>query len=379
MIDLNLIPSPCYVVIENLLEKNLQKLNHIQNESGAKILLALKGYALCETFPLIGKYLYGVSTSGLWEAKLGKEFFQKEVHTYSPAFCENDIDEICNNSNHIIFNSFSQLKKFSNRCRDKKIGLRINPEYSEVSQEVYNTCAEGSRLGVIEKVFKREIKEDENLLNQISGLHFHTHCQQNVDALERTLKVIEDKFGKYLKDLEWINFGGGHLITKDDYNIEKLIDIIKNFKSKYNIDIYFELGEAVALNAGVLVGSVLDIIENSMQVAILNVSASNHMPDVIEMSIQPKVYLAGKADEFKYSYRFGGVSCLAGDMIGDYSFKELLKVGDKVIFENMAIYSFVRNNTFNGIKLPSLGIWTKDNNFKLIKEFDYSYYRDKLV
>ena len=379
MIDLSLVPSPNYLLIENLLEKNLQKLNYIQKESGAKILLALKGYALCESFPLISKYLYGVASSGLWEAKLGREFFQKEVHTYSPAFSDKEIDEVIDNSNHIIFNSFNQLKKFSNRCRDREVGLRINPEYSEISHQVYNPCRVGSRLGVIEEVFKREINRDKTLLSQISGLHFHTHCQQDSDALQRTIEVIEEKFGEYLKDLEWINFGGGHLITKDDYDTDKLIEVIKNFKSKYGVEVYFELGEAVGLNAGVLVASVLDIIENQMQVAILDVSASNHMPDVIEMSMQPKVYSAGEVSEFKYKYRFGGVSCLAGDVIGDYSFEKPLRVGDKVMFENMVIYSFVRNNTFNGIKLPSLGVWTKDNKFKLIKEFDYSYYRDKLL
>lgn len=378
LINTTSIQSPCYVLVEELLEKNLQKLHNIQKKSGAKILLALKGFALCESFPLISKYLCGTASSGLWESKLGKEFFQGEVHTYSPAFSDEEIDQVIDNSNNIIFNSFNQLKRFSSRCRGRKVGLRINPEYSEVSLEVYNPCRAGSHLGIIEEVFRREITNDKTLLNQISGLHFHTHCQQNSDALERTIMKFERNFGKYLKDLEWVNFGGGHAMTKDDYDTEKLINIIKHFKNKYNLKVYFELGEAVGLNIGVLVASVLDIIENQMQVAILDVSATNHMPDVIEMSMQPKVYLAGRAKEFRYNYRFGGISCLSGDVIGDYSFDKPINIGDKVIFENMLVYSFVRNNTFNGIKLPSLGVWSKDNSFKLIKEFDYSYYRDKL-
>lgn len=378
-LSIDKIPTPCYVCEEKLLQKNLDLLNYVQLESGAKILLALKGYSMWATFPQIAKVLQGTAASGLWEAKLGREEMNREVHTFSPAFIEEEIDEIVKISNHIIFNSFSQWKRFRDRVKDVKCGIRINPQYSEVTPEIYNPCVVGSRFGVTKEIFDREVKADPTILDGISGLHFHTHCEQNSDALQQTLIHVEEKFGKYIENLEWINFGGGHHITRKDYDVEKLIKIVKDFKSKYkNIDIYLEPGEAIGWQVGFLIASVIDIVNNGMNIAILDVSASNHMPDCLEMPYRPDIRGSGEVSEFEYSYRLGGPTCLAGDVIGDYSFKEPLKIGDKLIFEDMIHYTFVKSNTFNGIKLPSLGIWTKDDEFKLIKKFSYEDYKNRL-
>ncbi len=378
-LDINKIHTPCYVCEEKLLQKNLDLLNLVQVESGAKILLALKGFSMWSTFAQVGKILYGTAASGLWEAKLGREEMNREVHTFSPAFIEEEIDEICKISEHIIFNSFSQWKRFRNKVKNVKCGIRINPQYSEVTPEIYNPCVVGSRFGVTKDNFDREVEADPTILNGISGLHFHTHCEQNSDALERTLVHIEQKFGKYIENLEWINFGGGHHITRKNYDIEKLIKIIKKFKTKYNnIEIYLEPGEAIGWQVGFLIASVIDIVNNGMNIAILDVSASNHMPDCLEMPYRPDIRGSGEISEFNHSYRLGGPTCLAGDVIGDYSFKEPLKVGDKLIFEDMIHYTFVKSNTFNGIKLPSLGIWTKNDEFKLVKKFSYENYKNRL-
>ena len=378
-LDITNIPTPCYVCEEKLLQKNLDLLNYIQLESGAKILLALKAYSMWSTFAQVGKVLHGTAASGLWEAKLGREEMNREVHTFSPAFIEEEIDEICEISEHVIFNSFSQWKRFRDRVKSVKCGIRINPQYSEVTPEIYNPCVLGSRFGVTKEHFDREVEADLTILNGISGLHFHTHCEQNSDVLERTLVHIEQKFGKYIKNLEWINFGGGHHITRKDYDIKKLIKIIKKFKAKYNnIEIYLEPGEAIGWQVGFLIASVIDIVNNGMNIAILDISASNHMPDCLEMPYRPDIRGSGEVSEFEYNYRLGGPTCLAGDVIGDYSFKELLKIGDKLIFEDMIHYTFVKSNTFNGIKLPSLGIWTKDDEFKLVKKFTYEDYKNRL-
>lgn len=378
-LDITNIPTPCYVCEEALLQKNLDLLHYVQKESGAKILLALKGYSMWSTFAQIGKVLHGTAASGLWEAKLGREEMNREVHTFSPAFIEEEIDEICEVSNHLVFNSFSQWKRFKDRVKGVKCGIRINPEYSEVTPEIYNPCVVGSRFGVTKKHFDAEVSANPNILDGISGLHFHTHCEQNSDALERTLVYVEDKFGEYIKNLEWINFGGGHHITRKDYDVEKLIKIIKEFKARYNnIEVYLEPGEAIGWQVGTLVTTVIDIVNNGMDIAIVDVSAANHMPDCLEMPYRPDIRNSGEPKKLKYSYRLGGPTCLAGDVIGDYSFDEPLKIGDKLIFEDMIHYTFVKNNTFNGIKLPSLGIWTKDDHFKLVKKFTYKDYKGRL-
>ncbi|MDB2161013.1 carboxynorspermidine decarboxylase [Clostridium butyricum] len=376
-IDIDKLPSPCYIVDERLLKKNLEVLDYVQKESGANIILATKAFSMFSTFPLIGKYLKGVTSSSLFEARLGYEEMGKQVHIFSPAYREDEFEDIMKYSDHIIFNSFNQWKLYKDRVKnykDKKIqcGIRINPEYSEIETDIYNPCFENSRMGVTLKNF------EENDLDGIDGLHFHTMCEQNSDTLARTIKVVDEKFGKYIKNMKWLNFGGGHHITRDDYDLKTLIESVLYMKNKYNVEIYLEPGEAVALNSGFLVSTVLDITNNGMDIAILDTSAACHMPDVLEMPYRPNIIGSGKPYEYEYTYRFGGPTCLAGDIIGDYSFKEPLKVGDKLIFCDMAIYSMVKNNTFNGINLPSIVKYSEENGVEIIKEFGYEDFKGRL-
>ncbi|HUH42331.1 MAG TPA: carboxynorspermidine decarboxylase [Sulfurimonas sp.] len=375
------ISTPYYMCDESLLRANLEILNHVQKQSGAKVILALKGFAMWSTFPLVKQYLKGCTSSGLHEALLAREEFAQndknlEVHTYSPAFKDEDIDEIAKISNHIVFNSPSQLFKYSSRVKkiNPKISLslRINPEQSSSPKDIYNPCGVYSRLGTTLANF------DEKVLAHIDGLNFHALCEQDVDALEDVLKAFEEKFSKYFKNLKYINFGGGHHITKKGYDVERLIKIIKDFRAKYDVDVYLEPGEAVGWETGVLVSTVLDIVHNGMDIAILDTSAEAHMPDTLAMPYRAMVRGSGMAGEKKYTYRFGGNTCLAGDIMGDYSFDEPLKVGDKVIFEDQIHYTFVKNTTFNGIKLPSLVILREDKTLDVIKEFGYQDYRNRL-
>lgn len=376
-IDITTLPSPCYLVDERLLEKNLKILDYVQNETGAKIILATKAFSMFSTFPLIGKYLKGVTSSSLFEARLGYEEMGKEVHIFSPAYREDEFEEIMKYSDHIIFNSFNQWKLYRDKIKnykDKKIecGIRINPEYSEIETDIYNPCFENSRMGVTLENFE----EDE--FEGIDGLHFHTMCEQDSDVLERTIKVVDEKFEKYIEKVKWINFGGGHHITREGYNLKKLIDSILYIRNKYNVDVYLEPGEAIALNAGFLVSTVLDIIKNGMNIAILDTSAECHMPDVLAMPYRPYIINSGKPNEYEYTYRFGGPTCLAGDIIGDYSFKEPLKVGDKLVFCDMAIYSMVKNNTFNGVNLPAIVKYSEEKGIELVKEFGYEDFKSRL-
>lgn len=375
-IDFSKIPTPCYVCDESLLQHNLDILDKVQRESGAKILVALKGYALWDTFPQIAKVLHGVSASGLWEAQLGRETMNKAVHTSGPAYRDDEIEPLLALSDHLVFNSFQQWQRFKPAVvrshKSVACGIRINPNYSEVSPLIYNPCAPFSRLGVTLDQFRPD------LLDGITGLHFHTHCEQNSDALERTLAIIETQFGQFIQQMQWVNFGGGHHITRQDYDVARLIRLIKAFKQRYDVEVYLEPGEAIGWQTGVLVGCVLDIIHNGMDIAILDVSAANHMPDCLEMPYRPTVRGAGHPNELAYTYRLGAPTCLAGDVIGDYSFSQPLHLGDKIIFEDMIHYTFVKNNTFNGIRLPSLGLWTQDNQFKLVRQFDYHDYKNRL-
>lgn len=363
---------------EKLLLKNMEIFKYVKEQSGAKILLALKGYSFWNSFPLIANYLDGITASGLYEAKLGAEEFKKEVHTYCPAFKDEDFDEVMECSHHIVFNSFNQLSMFEPRIKNFKkhkisYGVRVNPNYSEVSPDIYNPCALNSRLGII----KEEFRED--MIGGIEGLHFHTHCEQNSDALQRTLPHFEEHFGSYLKNLKWVNFGGGHHITRSDYDVELLIKIIKDFKARYNdIEVYLEPGEAVGWQTGFLIGTVVDIVKNGMDIAILDISAAAHMPDCLEMPYRPLVRGSGVAGEKRYTYRFGGPTCLAGDVIGDYSFDKPLCIGDRVIFEDMIHYTMVKNNTFNGVPLPSIGKIEQNGVFKIVKKFDYLDYKNRL-
>ena len=367
------VPTPAYIVDRRLLEDNLKILNHVQSEAGCKILGALKGFSMYHFFPLMGEYLTGITSSSLHEARLGYEEMGKEVHIYSPAFIESEFKELLEICDHFVFNSFEQLSKYKERVKavGKECGIRINPEYSEIMTDIYNPCFTYSRLGVTLQNF------DESLLFGVDGIHFHTLCEQNSDTLERTIEIIEDKFGKYIHRMKWINFGGGDHITREDYDIDKLISIIKHIKEKYNVEVYLEPGEAIALNTGYLAASVIDIVNNVMDIAILDTSAACHMPDVLEMPYRPEIIGAGKAGEFNYTYRLGGLTCLAGDVIGDYSFKEPLKSGDRLVFTDMSHYTMVKNNTFNGVNLPSIAFADEDG-IKLLKTFDYEDYKRRL-
>jgi carboxynorspermidine decarboxylase len=375
--DIALIKTPAYVCEEKLLERNLKILDDVQQRSGAKIILALKGFAMHATFPLVRKYLQGATASGLHEAKLAYEKMQGEVHTYSPAFKDDDIDEIALISDHIVFNSSAQLVKYAGHVKkikpDISVSLRVNPECSSSPVDLYNPCGLYSRLGTTLKNF------DISLLAHLEGLNFHALCEQDVDALESVLAAFEEKFGHLLSQMKYVNFGGGHHITKKGYDVERLITVIQEFKARHNnIEVYLEPGEAVGWQTGFLVASVLDIVDNGMQIAILDTSAEAHMPDTLAMPYRAEVRNAGMPNEKAYTYRFGGNTCLAGDIMGDYSFDEPLKIGDKIIFEDQIHYTFVKNTTFNGIKLPSLVIWGKDEKLHVIREFGYETYRDRL-
>lgn len=373
--------TPYYMCEESLLRANLEILNRVQVESGAKIILALKGFAMWSTFDLVKQYLKGCTASGLHEALLAREEFAKddenlEVHTYSPAYKDEDIEDIARISDHIVFNSPNQLFKYYDRVKeidsDISLSLRINPEQSSSPKDIYNPCGLYSRLGTTLENF------DERVLEYIDGLNFHALCEQDVDALEDVLRAFEAKFSNYFKGLKYINFGGGHHITKEGYDVDKLIRIIKEFREKYDVDVYLEPGEAVGWQTGVLVSTVLDIVHNGMDIAILDTSAEAHMPDTLAMPYRAMVRGSGEAGEKKHTYRFGGNTCLAGDIMGDYSFDEPLQVGDRVIFEDQIHYTFVKNTTFNGIKLPSLAILREDNTLDVIKEFGYQDYKNRL-
>ncbi len=368
------IRTPYYVTDESLLVKNLEILKLVAERTDCKILLAQKAFSMYAVYPLIGKYLAGTTASGLYEAKLGYEEMGGEVHVYSAAYREDEMDEICEICDHIVFNSCAQVDKYKEKVLacGKEFGLRINPEFSTGDHEIYDPCSKGSRMGTT----LGNVREAS--LVGMSGIHFHTLCEQNSDDLVSTLAAVEEKFGKYLHQMKWVNFGGGHHITREDYDIELLIRTINNFKKRYDVQVYLEPGEAVALNAGFLVTEVLDIIENGMDIAILDTSAACHMPDVIEMPYRPNIIGAGLPQEKKYTYRLGGPTCLAGDIIGDYSFDTRLQIGDKLIFCDMAIYSMVKNNTFNGMKLPSIVLAKVSDDLKVIKEFDYNDFKARL-
>ena len=375
------LPSPCWVLEEQKLIKNLEIIKIIKQKSGVKVLLALKGYALWKSFPLLKPYLEGCCASGLYEAKLAFEVFAKEVHSYSPAFKDEEIQEIASISHHMVFNSPAQFQHFAQKCKKinpkLSLGLRVNPEYSESPKEMYNPCGLHSRLGTTIDNF------DEALLEQIDGLHFHALCEQSADALENVLKHFEEKFGEYISTMKWINFGGGHHITRKDYDVEKLIRLIRNFKKKYNVEVYLEPGEAIGWETGTLHSTVLDIVHNGMDIAILDTSAEAHMPDTLLMPYRAEVLGAKtsgneKEGEKAYNYRLTGNTCLAGDIMGDYSFDSPLHIGDKVIFLDQMHYTMVKATTFNGIKLPSIAIQKIDGSMEIVREFGYEDFKNRL-
>lgn len=374
------IPTPAYVLDEEKLTRNLEILKSVQERTGCKILLAQKAFSMFCEYPLIGRYLKGTTASGLYEAKLGREEMGKENHIFAPAYKETEIDEIAGICDHVIFNSFSQLRKYKDRCLGKAgIGLRINPECStQGDHAIYDPCASGSRLGIIARNFTREVEADPQILDDVEGLHFHTLCEQNADDLEKTLSAVEEKFGVYLKQMKWLNMGGGHHITREDYDIERLITCICHMKETYGLEIYLEPGEAVALNAGYLVTEVMDLVENGIQTLILDTSAACHMPDVLEMPYRPPLMDSGMPEEKEYTYRLSSCTCLAGDVIGDYSFDRELLPGDRLYFQDMAIYSMVKNNTFNGIGLPAVVVMDKKGECRIIKQFGYTDFKERL-
>ena len=373
---LKALPTPCYVVDEARLVRNLQLLQRVQRESGAHILLAQKCFSMFRLYPLMGEYLAGTTASGIYEARLGHEEMGKENHVFAPAFKEQDMQELVQICDHIIFNSFAQLEKHLPVCKQAgvSVGIRVNPECStqEGEHAIYDPCAYGSRLGVTLANFP------DALPPAVEGLHFHTLCEQNADDLLTTWKAFEAKFSRYFAQLKWLNLGGGHHITRSDYDVETLIALVKYIRETYHVEVYLEPGEAVALNAGYLVTEVLDIVHNGLDILILDASAACHMPDVLEMPYRPPLRGGFEADEKKYKYRLSSMTCLAGDVIGDYSFEQEIKVGDKLIFEDMAIYSMVKNNTFNGIPLPDIVLLHKDGSTEVVRRFGYEDFKGRL-
>lgn len=379
--DINKVDTPSYVVDEQLLRNNLDILKSLQAETGCKILLAQKAFSMYSAYPIINDYLSGTTASGLYEAKLGYEEFGGEVHIFSPAYSPKEFNEVIKYADHIVFNSVHQLSKFRAKIKSsqKKItcGIRINPEFStQSSHQIYDPCAPNSRLGTTLQNFDRECEEYG--LDLAEGLHFHTLCEQNSDDLLSTIKVVDKKFGKYLKNMKWINFGGGHHITRKDYDIDTLKYCIEFFQKKYNLSVYIEPGEAIALNAGFLIGSVLDVFNNGMDIAILDASAACHMPDVLEMPYRPNIIGSDLPDIQAFTYRLGSNTCLAGDIIGDYSFEKPLSEGARLVFCDMAIYSMVKNNTFNGMALPSIWLNKTDGGLVQIKKFRYENFKTRL-
>lgn len=370
--------TPCYVINETRLESNLRVLQYVQKEADCKILLAFKGFAMWSLAPLISKYLPGTSASSVSEAKLGREMFGGELHVYAPAFSDRDMEEHVQLANHIVFNSPGQFKRFKTLLAGYphiKTGIRVNPEHSETDIPIYDPSGPSSRLGTTLKNLKNNLED----IDGISGLHFHNLCELNADALERTLEVVEEKFGYLFERLTWINFGGGHHITRPDYEVDRLIRIIKEFKSRYPLEVYLEPGEAIALNTGILVSTVEDVIHNEIDIAILDTSATAHMPDVLEMPYRPFIKDADESGVKDHTCRLGGITCLAGDVIGDYSFDAKLQVGDRLILGDMAHYTMVKNTTFNGVSLPSIYIFNqKTNKCRLVKHFSYQDYKSRL-
>lgn len=379
-LDTRRLPSPCFVVDEVAIEENLRLLLRVQQVSGAKILLALKAFSMWSLAPLVARYLAGTCASGVHEARLGREEFGGEVHTYSAAYTESDLREVLKISDHVVFNSPGQWKRFRGLCesfskerKNLQFGLRVNPEHSEGQVPMYDPCAPGSRLGAPRSAIAAADLEG------LTGLHFHTLCEQDLPPLVRTLAAFEEKFGGLLAGMQWVNFGGGHHVTRPGYDAEELARVMRSFAARHRVQVYLEPGEAIAYHAGVLVAEVLDIVENGMPIAILDTSATCHMPDVLEMPYRPSILGADEPRVQAYTYRLGGQSCLAGDVIGDYSFAAPLAVGQRLVFEDMAYYTMVKTTTFNGVRLPSIAIWNSASGaLRVVREFGYEDFKGRL-
>jgi carboxynorspermidine decarboxylase len=375
-VKINELPTPCYVIDENIIEENCKVLADVMKKTGCHVLLAQKAFSNYALYPLIGKYLSGTTASGLYEARLGREEMGRENHVFAPAYKDEDMDELVKICDHIVFNSISQLEKHKEKCRNVSIGIRVNPEFStQNGHEIYDPCGKGSRLGVTADLLRNAD------LTGIDGLHFHTLCEQNSDDLKKTLDVVEEKFDFLLRKVKWVNFGGGHHITRKDYDVELLCDCITHIKEKYNVKVYIEPGEAVALNAGYFITTVLDKVKNSgITCLILDGSAACHMPDVLEMPYTPPLSEGSiiETPEKEFDYRLGGNTCLAGDIIGNYRFDHDVQIGERLTFCDMAIYSMVKNNTFNGIPLPSIYSMDRNGDCRLIKSFGYNDFKERL-
>lgn len=376
-VDFNKVPSCCYVLDEEKLRRNLAVLQDVQEKSGATIILALKGFAMFSTFELVRQYLPGTTASSLHEARLGYEEFGSDVHAYSPAWLPEEFPKLAGYCSHITFNSLTQWEHYRQAVQQNQkeisCGLRINPEYSVVATGLYDPCIPGSRLGLTAKQLGGKLPDG------IEGLHFHTLCESAAEELEATFSQIEERFGTLLQQIKWLNMGGGHAITRKNYNKSLLIELIRHIRQKYEIEVILEPGSAVGWHTGYLVSTVVDLVQNKgVKTAMLDVSFTAHMPDTIEMPYQPRVLGARKSDDGEYVYKMGGLTCLAGDAMGDYSFPEPLNIGDRVIFDDMMHYTMVKNHTFNGVNLPDIGIWKEEQQFKLVRRFGYEDYRNRL-
>jgi len=374
--DYTKIPSPCFVLDEVAFRRNLKLIKSVKDRAGVEIILAFKAFALWSVFPIVREYISCSTASSLAEARLAFEEMGSPAHTYSPSYTDKEFPSIMNCSSHITFNSLAQFERFYPQTQFNNIscGLRINPEFSEVETDLYNPCAPGSRLGIVADLL------DDKLPEGVEGLHFHTLCESSSYDLEKTLKVVEEKFGKYFSQIKWLNMGGGHLMTRDDYDVEHLISLLKSFKAKYpHLQIILEPGSAFAWRTGVLVSTVVDIVENrGVKTAMLDVSFACHMPDCLEMPYKPSIVGASDAIPRRPVYRMGGNSCLSGDFMGDWSFDKELKIGDRIVFEDMIHYTMVKTTMFNGVTHPGIGIWTNQNQFRLLREFGYQDYKNRM-
>ena len=376
MIDYSQIPSPCFVLEEAKLRTNLELIDSVQQQAGIQIILALKGFSMYSAFPLVKHYLSGATASSLNEIKLVNEYMGVQAHTYIPAIRDDEFDEVLERSSHLTFNSLSQWERFKNRAIESGVscGIRVNPQYSEVATDMYNPCVPGSRLGVTRNLL------GDRLPDGMEGIHFHTLCENDSYTLERTLEALESRFSDLLHQARWVNMGGGHLMTREGYNTEHLIGLLKSFREKYQVEVILEPGSAIGWQTGVLVSSVLDVVDSQgIQVAILDTSFAAHMPDTLEMPYKPRILNSyHEPVSGKPTYRLGGMTCLAGDFMGDYSFDEPLQIGDKVIFDDMIHYTMVKTSTFNGVNLPSIGIWQENETFRLVKTYGYESFKDRL-
>lgn len=370
------IPSPCYVLDEVAFRKNLELIRSVKESAGVEIILAFKAFAMWSVFPVVREYIPYSTASSLAEARLAYEEMGNPAHTYGPAYTDKEFPEIVNYSSHITFNSLQQFERFYPQTKNRNIscGLRINPEFSDVETDLYNPCAPGSRLGIVSQLLGNKLPDG------VEGLHFHTLCESTSYDLEKTLNVVESKFGKFFGQIKWLNMGGGHLMTRKGYNIEHLTSLLKSFKTKYpHLQIILEPGSAFAWRTGVLVSSVIDVVENNgIKTAMLDVSFACHMPDCLEMPYKPSIVGATDKTDGKPTYRMGGNSCLSGDFYGDWSFDKELKIGDKIVFEDMIHYTMVKTTMFNGVSHPGIGIWTKENQFKMIREFGYEDFKNRM-